>query len=67
MAHAWLTTNQAAGLTGYRPRHIRQLIITGKVKARKFGDVWQVSKSSLLAYWNKAKQGGAKRGPKVVT
>jgi excisionase family DNA binding protein len=64
MAETWITTKQAAELSGYHPEHLRELIREGKVKARKFGIVWQVDRVSLLAYLRKVEKLGAKRGRK---
>jgi excisionase family DNA binding protein len=64
MAEDWLTTGQAAELSGYHRKHILRLVRAGNVKARKFGPVWQVSRADLLAYIRKAEKLGAKRGPK---
>ncbi|MBI3242330.1 MAG: helix-turn-helix domain-containing protein [Chloroflexi bacterium] len=64
MAETWITTKQAAELSGYHPEHLRELIRGGKVKARKFGIVWQVDRASLLAYLRKVEKLGAKRGRK---
>lgn len=60
----WLTTTEAAALAKYHPEHIRKLIKSGKVKARKFGQVWQVDRASLLAYTRTVAKSGAKPGPK---
>ena len=64
MAAKWITTGEAAKLGGYHPKHIPWLIKQGKIKARKFGNVWQVDRTSLLAYIQKAENTGEKRGPK---
>lgn len=64
MADDWITTREAARLSGYSAYHIRELISSRRIKAQKFGEVWQVSRSSLLAYIRQAKILGAKRGPK---
>jgi excisionase family DNA binding protein len=61
MATDWITTTEAAQLSGYHPEHIRRLVRTGDVKARKFGIVWQVNKTSLLAFVNAAAQSSDKR------
>ena len=50
MPEEWLTVTDAAKLIGYHPDHLRVLIRAGKVEARKFGPVWQVSRASLLAF-----------------
>jgi len=60
----WITTREAAKLSGYHPEHIRRLIKTQKVKAQKFGEVWQIDRHSLLDYVRKSEKAGAKRGPK---
>jgi excisionase family DNA binding protein len=60
----WITTSEAARLSGYHPEHVRRLIVAGKVKARKFGIVWQVSRRALLAYVRASEKAGEKRGPK---
>jgi excisionase family DNA binding protein len=60
-----ISVNDAAKLSGYHPEHIRRLIREGKIKAQKFSIVWQVDKSSLLRYVEKAEKIGEKRGPKV--
>ncbi len=60
----WLTTQEAARLVKYHPEHIRKLIKSGRVKARKFGQVWQVDRESLMAYARSAAQKGNKPGPK---
>ena len=65
MLDDWITTTEAAELSGYHPERLRELIRDGKIEARKFGTIWQVSQSSLLAYVKAAKKAGDKRwGPK---
>ncbi|MCI0563795.1 MAG: helix-turn-helix domain-containing protein [Nitrososphaera sp.] len=61
----WITTNEAAELSGYNLVHLRRLIREKKIVARKFGPVWQVKRQSLLDYLEEAKQSSDKRrGPK---
>jgi len=60
----WITTAEAAKLSRYHPEHVRRLIKAGKIKAQKFGEVWQIDRSSLLAYIKTAEKLGVKRGPK---
>lgn len=60
----WITTAEAARISGYHPEHIRKLIKSDRIKARKFGQVWQVDRVSLLAYVRKIGKMGEKRGPK---
>jgi excisionase family DNA binding protein len=64
MGDNWITTVEAATLTGYTAYHIRRLIRTGQVKAQKFGPVWQIRRVSLLAYVRQSEKAGKKRGPK---
>lgn len=64
MAQDWITTAEAVRLSGYHAEHIRGLARSGKVKAQKWGQVWQISKASLLAHIREVGKLGAKRGPK---
>jgi excisionase family DNA binding protein len=64
MTEEWLTVQEAAELSGYHPNYIRQIIRAGRVRARKFATVWQVSRSDLRVYLRKTENLGAKRGPK---
>ncbi len=67
MATNWITVKDAVEVSGYNADHLRELIRDGKIKAQKFGIVWQVSKQSLLAYLKAAKQSRDRRhGPKPV-
>jgi excisionase family DNA binding protein len=63
----WITTKEAAELSGYSMKHVRRLVISGSVKGQLFGREWQVSRAGLLAYVRKAGKLGAKRGPKTLT
>jgi excisionase family DNA binding protein len=60
----WITTQEAAALTGFHPDYVRKLMQAGKIKGQKWGRDWQVSKASLLDYVRKMNQLGEKRGPK---
>jgi len=60
----WITTQEAAELSGYHVNYLRWLIKQGKIVARKFGPVWQVSRDSLQTYLKAAEQSDDKRrGP----
>jgi excisionase family DNA binding protein len=60
----WITTKEAAELSGYNVQYVRRLIRNGRIDARKFGPLWQVSRQSLLSYLTTAKQSADKRrGP----
>lgn len=60
----WITVKEGSKISGYNEEYITQLIREGKIKAKKFSTVWQVSSSSLLAYITKTGKLGKKRGPK---
>jgi len=57
----WITVVEASHLSGYHPEYMRELIRNQRVKARKFGPLWQVSRSSLLDFLKDAKKSGDKR------
>lgn len=62
----WLTTEQAAELSGYHPEHLRRLLKSGDIEGRKVSIVWLIKRRSLLDYIASAKQSGDKRrGPKT--
>jgi|YelNatPaOPRAMG01_1025707.scaffolds.fasta_scaffold05208_5 excisionase family DNA binding protein len=46
----WITTREAAGLTGYDPAHIRWLIRHGRIRGKKFGRDWMVNTRELVEY-----------------
>ena len=48
MPEEWLTVHQAADVSGYHYNYIRQMIRAGKLEARKFGPLWQVSRTALF-------------------
>ena len=50
MPEDWITTTEAAEISGYHPEHVRRLIRQGRIVGKKFGFVWQVSSASLLEY-----------------
>ena len=60
----WLTSYDAAQMSGYNPDYIRQLIRSKKVLGRKWGYTWQIHRQSLLAYMATAEKQGERRGPK---
>jgi excisionase family DNA binding protein len=60
----WITVKEASKISGYNEEYITHLIREGKIKAKKFGYVWQVSRSSLLDYSAITEKLGNKRGPK---
>ncbi len=61
----WLTVQDAARLSKYRADHLRELIRSGKIRARKFGPLWAVDREALLKYVAEALRSTDKRhGPK---
>lgn len=65
MSTEWVTTVEAASISGYHPEHIRELIRDKKIVAVKKGNAWWVDLASLIAYAKAAKQTEDKRhGPK---
>jgi excisionase family DNA binding protein len=62
----WLTTYEAARIANYDPDYIRKLVRAGKIKARKWGQSWQVQRDSLLEYLKKSEMLGDRRGPKRI-
>lgn len=65
MTDDWITTKQAADLSGYNVQYVRRLIRNGKVDARKFATVWQVNRQSLLTYLAEAEETDDRRhGPR---
>ena len=65
MAEEWLTTAEAAELSGYHPERIRELVRNGKVKGLKFATVWQIDRISLTEYLEAARDQDDQRwGPR---
>jgi len=60
----WLTTYEAVRISGYELDYIRKLIRAKKIAGRKWGQSWQVSRTSLLAFLKSKEQQGQKRGRK---
>lgn len=61
----WITTQEAADLSGYHVNYLRWLIREERIKARRISFLWFVNRQSLLDYMAQAKQSGDKRrGPK---
>jgi excisionase family DNA binding protein len=61
----WITTKEAADLSGYHPDHLRRLIRAGDIRARKVSIIWLIDQRSLSDYMARAEQSGDKRrGPK---
>jgi hypothetical protein len=57
----WITTREAVEISGYHPVYLYELLRSNKIKARKFGPVWQVSRSGLSAFIKASKESKDKR------
>ena len=63
----WITTQEAAELSGYHADHLRRLIRAGEIRAKKLSFLWLVHRQSLLDYMAQAEQSDDKRrGPKTA-
>jgi len=63
----WLTTEQAAELSGYHVNYLRRLIRRGDLEGRKVSIVWLIRRQSLLDYMAQAEESDDKRrGPKTT-
>ena len=60
----WITTQEAATLSGYNVYHIRRLAVRGRIEAKKQGRDWFLNRDSVLAYVARIEQlGRAKYDP----
>jgi excisionase family DNA binding protein len=60
----WITTAEAAELTGYHVRYLRQLVNEGKIHAIKRGGIFWIDRGSVITYSNEMKRlGPAKHDP----
>jgi len=60
----WITTQEAADLTGYSSVTLRQFAREGRIRSRKRGRDWFLSKSEVLAYAEKmTRLGTSKHDP----
>lgn len=64
MESDWISVKEAAEIAGYHIEHVRRLIRTGEVKARKIITVWQVNRRSFMAYLKRTAELGERRGRK---
>ena len=61
----WITTDEAAELSGYNVEYVRRLIRDGKIAAEKKGGQFWIQRQVLLEYIEAAKESVDKRhGPK---
>lgn len=60
----WITTAEAAELTGYDPTHIRRLVRTGRIHGKKFGRDWMIDRESIVVHAEEMERlGAAKHDP----
>lgn len=60
----YITTEEAAELSGYHVNYIRRLMRKGTITGRKAGLMWWVERESLRAYLAKVEAAGSQRfGP----
>ena len=64
MTDEWITTTEAAKISGYHIEHVRRLLREGQINARKWGKEWMVDKNSLREYLEKEKKTGPKPSSK---
>lgn len=61
----WITTQEAAELSGYHIEYVRELIRKQRIDAEKKGNSWWVKKASIFTLLEEASQANDKRnGPK---
>lgn len=63
----WISTLEAAELSGYHAEHLRRLIRQGKIKVSRKGPMFWIDRQSLLAYLQESKKTNKKDkryGPK---
>ncbi|NJM40122.1 MAG: helix-turn-helix domain-containing protein [Anaerolineae bacterium] len=46
----WITTREAAEISGYNRVYLYELIQKHRIKAQRFGPVWQIDRQSLQTY-----------------
>lgn len=64
----WLSTEEAAEVSGYHVNYIRRLMRANKIGGRKVGLAWWVDRDSLQAYLEKVEALGTRRfGPGGIT
>ena len=64
MLDGWISTTEAAQISGYHIELIRRLVRSGQNHARKWGKEWMVDKASFFEYLKKEKKPGPKPSSK---
>ncbi len=57
----WITTEEAADVSGYHPEYIRRLAKAGKIGAEKKGRDWWIDRDKLRAYLEAVEELGSKK------
>jgi len=57
----YVTSEDAADISGYHVNYIRRLLRQGKLKGRKFGNVWFIVRESLQEYLRIVQQMGGQK------
>jgi excisionase family DNA binding protein len=64
----WITTAEAAEMTGYHVKYVRRLVREGKIEGAKRGRDWWVDKASVEKYIDQMKKlGTSKHDPRGIT
>jgi excisionase family DNA binding protein len=62
----WISTEEAASISGYHVEHIRRLVRHSKIRAEKKGHDWWIDRADLAAFLERKKESGDSRwGPKA--
>lgn len=56
LSHEWISTSEAAKLTGYSQEYIRKMARDGVIVSQKIGVTTVILKSDLLEYSRKQKE-----------
>lgn len=57
----YVTSEDAADISGYHVNYVRRLMRQGKLKGRKFGNVWFIERESLQEYLRIVQQLGGQK------
>jgi excisionase family DNA binding protein len=60
----WITTTEAAKVSGYHIEYVRRLARNGQIVAKKWGREWMVNRKSFQEYLASEKKPGPKPGSK---
>ena len=57
MPEKWITTQEAAEISGYNVQHIRRLARGGFINSKKWGKEWMIDRVSVMEYLEKEGHG----------